>query len=153
MEIFDDLVAEQDRLEAILSELSPDAWLSSSGAADWTIADVVLHLAQTDEAVVSVAAAAAAGEVFGMGLGTGSVDEIMGRLVNAERTTPDAVFERLRNARSAAVAALRKADPNQPLAWVATGLKPRTLATTRLAEHWAHGLDITGPLAGVSSLS
>ena len=25
-------------------------------------------------------------------------------------------------------------------------MKPVTLATTRLAEHWAHGLDITGPL-------
>jgi uncharacterized protein (TIGR03084 family) len=25
-------------------------------------------------------------------------------------------------------------------------LKPTTLATTRLAEHWAHGLDITEPL-------
>jgi uncharacterized protein (TIGR03083 family) len=25
-------------------------------------------------------------------------------------------------------------------------VKPATLATTRLAEHWAHGLDITGPL-------
>jgi hypothetical protein len=25
-------------------------------------------------------------------------------------------------------------------------LKPATLATTRLAEHWAHGLDITRPL-------
>jgi uncharacterized protein (TIGR03084 family) len=30
--------------------------------------------------------------------------------------------------------------------WVATGLTPRTLATTRLAEHWAHALDITVPL-------
>jgi hypothetical protein len=25
-------------------------------------------------------------------------------------------------------------------------LKPATLATTRLTEHWAHALDITGPL-------
>ena len=25
-------------------------------------------------------------------------------------------------------------------------MKPATLATTRLAEHWAHGLDITAPL-------
>jgi uncharacterized protein (TIGR03084 family) len=32
---------------------------------------------------------------------------------------------------------------------VAAPLKPATLATTRLAEHWAHGLDITGPL-GIS---
>ncbi len=30
--------------------------------------------------------------------------------------------------------------------WVAGPLKPATLATTRLAEHWAHALDITGPL-------
>jgi len=30
--------------------------------------------------------------------------------------------------------------------WATTPLRPRTLATTRLAEHWAHGLDITGPL-------
>jgi uncharacterized protein (TIGR03084 family) len=29
---------------------------------------------------------------------------------------------------------------------VAAPVKPATLATTRLAEHWAHGLDITGPL-------
>jgi uncharacterized protein (TIGR03084 family) len=32
------------------------------------------------------------------------------------------------------------------LSWVAAALRPTTLATTRLAEHWAHGLDITGPL-------
>jgi len=29
---------------------------------------------------------------------------------------------------------------------VAAPIKPATLATTRLAEHWAHGLDITEPL-------
>jgi uncharacterized protein (TIGR03084 family) len=28
---------------------------------------------------------------------------------------------------------------------VAGPVKPATLATTRLAEYWAHGLDITGP--------
>src|SRR5262249_4077298 len=31
------------------------------------------------------------------------------------------------------------------LSWVEAPLKPATMATTRLAEHWAHGLDITGP--------
>ena len=30
--------------------------------------------------------------------------------------------------------------------WVGGTLKPATLATTRLAEHWAHGLDIAGGL-------
>jgi uncharacterized protein (TIGR03084 family) len=30
--------------------------------------------------------------------------------------------------------------------WAAAPLRPQVLATTRLAEHWAHGLDITAPL-------
>jgi uncharacterized protein (TIGR03084 family) len=41
-------------------------------------------------------------------------------------------------------AALRRSTSSVALG--AAPLKPTTLATTRLAEHWAHGLDITTPL-------
>ena len=142
MEVFDDVVAEQDRLEAVLSGLSAEAWLTSSDVTGWTIADVVLHLAQSDEAVL----ASVDGVDIGQGLDAGTVDAVMENLVRAERTGPGAIFERWRQARRASIAALRGVDPQRPLAWVATTLKPRTLATTRLAEHWAHGLDITTPL-------
>ncbi len=146
--IFDDLVAEQDRLETILDELDDAAWVSPSGAAGWTIADVVLHLAQTEEAVV----ASARGENLGSrcpttASGDDSSTTLMDRNVRA-RTAP-----RRRGLRAVADArggprspALRDADPAQRLPWAAAPLKPTTLATTRLAEHWAHGLDITGPL-------
>ena len=144
MEIFDDLVAEQDRLEAILAGLSDDAWLMPSDADGWTIADVVLHLAQTEEAVAASAAAGAPDVEWSAD--PRSIDDVMDELVRAERTASAAVFERWRSARRAAITALRTADPQQPLAWAAASLKPRTLATTRLAEHWAHGLDITIPL-------
>jgi uncharacterized protein (TIGR03084 family) len=142
--IFDDLVAEQDRLEAILAGLPEDAWLMPSDADGWTIADVVLHLAQTEEAVVATASAGAA--LAGWRQDSRSIDEAMEAMVRAERTTPAAIFERWRTARRAAVTALRAANPDHPLVWAAASLKPRTLATTRLAEHWAHGLDITVPL-------
>ncbi len=56
------------------------------------------------------------------------------------------VFTRWQNARLAAVAALRAADPTVARQWIDTPLKSPTLATTRLAEHWAHALDITEPL-------
>ena len=56
------------------------------------------------------------------------------------------MFARWQRARQAALAALRAADPDRPVEWMVGTLKPATLATTRLAEHWAHGLDITGPL-------
>ncbi len=74
------------------------------------------------------------------------VDAVADELVQAERAEPGLVFERWRTARRGAVAALRAADADQPLPWVVGTIKPATLATTRLAEHWAHGLDITEPL-------
>jgi uncharacterized protein (TIGR03084 family) len=141
--IFDDLIAEQDRIETILTDLADDAWLSPSGAAGWTIADVVLHLAQTEEAVAATTAGFNAHGTWQQGE---SVDVQAEQMVQAQRAAPAVVFERWRVARRAAVAALRAADPDSRLAWAAAPLKPGTLATTRLAEHWAHGLDITDPL-------
>jgi uncharacterized protein (TIGR03084 family) len=143
MTIFDDLTAEQDRLENVLSGLDDAQWTSPSAAAGWTVADVLLHLAQSEEGVV--ASVTGGGRDMHPAEGRG-VDESMDLLVRAERTAPQQVFERWRQARRAAVDALRSADPGRPLAWVETPLKPATLATTRLAEHWAHGLDITAPL-------
>jgi len=143
--VIDDLGAEQERLEGILSGLDEAQWVASSGAAGWTIADVVLHLAQSEESVV---ATVSAGDLrTGLGSVTGgTVDERVAELVRRERGAPGPVFGRWQRARRAALAALRAADPNRPVAWVAAPVKPTTLATTRLAEHWAHGLDITGPL-------
>jgi uncharacterized protein (TIGR03084 family) len=143
-EVFDDLEAEQDQLEGVLGGLSPGDWAGPSAAGGWTVADVVLHLAQTEEAV-QVTLAGAAGALDWRPFGA-TVDEAMDAMVRAQRTEPAEIFERWRTARRAAVGALRAADPKRPVGWVAGSLKPRTLATTRLAEHWAHGLDITGPL-------
>jgi uncharacterized protein (TIGR03084 family) len=144
MTVFDDLAAEQERLEGILDGLDEAQWRSPSGAAGWTIADVVLHLAQSEESVV---ATVSGDPRTGLGAAVGdTVDERVASLVRAERAAPDVVFGRWRQARRAALDALRAADPDRPLPWVAAPVKPATLATTRLAEHWAHGLDITGPL-------
>jgi uncharacterized protein (TIGR03084 family) len=144
MDILTDLVAEEDRLDSILAALDDDQWLSPSLCEGWTVADVVLHLAQTEESVV---ASAAAGDATSWREGPETVDEMMETLVQEQRAAPAEVFARWRTARRAAVDALRSADPNIRLRWAAAPLKPATLATTRLAEHWAHTLDIVEPLA------
>jgi len=143
--VIDDYAEETARLEGILGLLTEEQWLTESGASGWSVADVVLHLAQSEESVV----ATASGGDLRTGLGSaagGTVDERVASLVAAERAAPDVVFERWQRARRAALDALRAADPDRALTWVAAPVKPTTLATTRLAEHWAHGLDITGPL-------
>jgi uncharacterized protein (TIGR03084 family) len=143
-EIFDDLDAEQDHLEKILAGLPAQAWSHASAAEGWTVADVVLHLAQTEEAVV--ASADSSHETVRWQDYGDNVDEAMAAMVDAECLPAPEIFQRWRAARRAALAALRRADPRQPLQWVTSALKPRTLATTRLAEHWAHALDVTVPL-------
>ena len=149
MTIFDDLQAEQDRLALILASLDAAQWASPSAAEGWTIADVVLHLAQSEEAVASTAAAGPAATAT-PGLTNRrsgrTVDEYVAQAVQAERAITPLPLPRWQAARTAALAALRAADPTESLRWVETPLKPATLATTRLAEHWAHSLDIAGPL-------
>jgi uncharacterized protein (TIGR03084 family) len=149
MTIFDDLQAEQDRLEQILLGLDEGQWASPSGAQGWSVADVVLHLAQSEETVEASATRSSVAVGLGAAPG-GTVEDRAESAVRAERDMPAAeVFGRWQRARRDAMAALRAADatdPDEPVPWVAGPLKPATLATTRLTEHWAHGLDITGPL-------
>jgi len=149
MRIFDDLEAELDNLDQILTRLDRAAWTAPSAAAGWTVADVVLHLAQTEELVAeTIAAGPAGGRPPADAAAAGaSVDAAMDARVRRERAEPGLVYARWRAARTASAAALRRADPDTPLTWVAAPLRPAVLATTRLSEHWAHGLDITEPLA------
>jgi uncharacterized protein (TIGR03084 family) len=148
MTVFDDLAAEQERLESILVGLDQAQWASASGAAGWTIADVVLHLGQSEELVT----ASIEGRDLRVAPGAQAettTEERAAAMVRAQRqedASARVVFERWRQARLAALAALRGADQDKPVQWVAGAVKPATLATTRLTEHWAHGMDITGPL-------
>ena len=145
-DVIEDLAAEQEHIESLLTKLSPADWRTPSAAAGWTIADVVLHLAQTEEGVVAALGAGGRPSVRWGDYGS-TVDEAMDAMVRDQRAEPAEVFERWRAARRASVAALRAADPQRPVQWVAAPLKPAALATTRLAEHWAHAaLDIAPPL-------
>jgi uncharacterized protein (TIGR03084 family) len=144
MDVIDDLEAEQDRLAALLAPLDEGQWASPSLAEGWSIADVVLHLAQTEEAVVASVSATELPRFWANR--TQSVDATADGAVRAERAPGPQVLTRWETARRASVAALRSVAPGTRLPWVASTLTAPALATTRLAEHWAHGLDITGPL-------
>ena len=141
-DVLNDLVAEYDRLERILSSLDDEQWLAPSGAPGWTVRDVVVHLAQTEEAV----AVSLAEPVAEWTSRDRPLDDAVDARVRADTTPAGEVLERWRSARRASVTALAIADPDVIVRWAAAPLKPKTLATTRLAEHWAHGLDICEPL-------
>src|SRR5262249_36508704 len=117
--VYDDLEAEQDRLDEGLASLGPDDWGRPSGAVGWSVSDVVLHLAQTEELVVASVKGDLAPLAHDPGRGGGgSVDEFAARWVEDERSTPpDAVYQRWRAARHAALDALRGCPPGRRLPW------------------------------------
>jgi uncharacterized protein (TIGR03084 family) len=147
MTVFDDLEAEQDRLADILAGLSGAQWATASLAPGWTVRDVVLHLAQGEEMALARLSGAPNPAAQPQQARDGrTVEQIMAALVEADPATPAEALRRWQQARGPAMDLLRAADPQRRIEWAAAPLKPAALATTRLAEHWTHGLDVNGPL-------
>lgn len=143
MKALDDQHRELDTMLAALDE--PDWDRAVPDCPGWTVGDVVLHLAQTDELVmagVTEGFTAAAERLTGQPRDHGTVDDLIARMVANERGAPAAeTFARWRNASAAVRAMLADCDPRRPLPWVVADLPARTLATTRLAESWIHTRD------------
>lgn len=141
------LTEQHAELEAVLTALTDEGWATPTPRCPgWTVSDVVLHLAQTDEmALASVRGGF--GEALERMAGdlttTGSVDDGAGAMVAAERGAPPAkVHERWRSGASALRQACSEIDPRERVQWVVSDMAARTLATTRLAECWIHTGDV-----------
>ncbi len=142
-------------LDSLIAPVDPAAWANPSRCSGWTVSDVVLHLAQTNEmALASVHGrfAEVLTELTRDLPPSQDVDDGAGMMVDHERGAPPAaVYARWRDGADALVAAFRKADAHDRVQWVAGTLSVHTLCTTRLAETWihandvAHGLGVTLP--------
>lgn len=146
-DVFEALAEEYRQFERMLLSIDEDSARSDSACPGWSVSDVVLHLAQTEEAVVATLTGSGDSSLGVPGGSASSVDELMQTWVEAERGGSfDEVRTRWREASRASLEALRSSDPGTTFAWVAAPLKARTLATTRLSEHWIHAQDIAQPL-------
>lgn len=141
----DALVAQQDELTALIVDRPEDQLLLGSRCPGWSAADVLLHLAQTNEmAIASVHGrlhdyVASVADSVPPG---GDVDDWAGALVDAERSTPGAARERYLVSAAAQAQTFGSCDLHSRVWWVAGEMAARTLATTRLSETWIHTLDV-----------
>lgn len=153
-DVLNALEAETDGLAEYLEQLTDDQWRHDSACAGWSVSDVVLHLAQSEEGVIAsfdrgsagIPLAPYVGEAVPGGNG-GAVDAIVDAAVRAERPdNPADVLPRWRDAHAGVRRRFREAEPGLRLNWISVPLSATTLATTRLSEHWIHGMDIREPL-------
>lgn len=151
--VFDALDRQHADLAAILESLEPDQWSAPTRCEGWDVADVVLHLAQTDEFVIAgcngtgdeaMAAFIPAGE------NVETVDDAAELAVRRDRGLPAGdLMARWRAAADESRRLLRERPSDERIPWVLGTLPPKTLATTRLSEAWIH----TGDVAAAVSAS
>lgn len=146
----EDLVEQHRELGTLLDELSAADWEHPSRCEGWTVADVVLHLAQTDEMALASVEGRFEDHMTRLAEGlppAADIDEGVALMVARERDRgPEAIHERWIRAAEGLRDALAATDPSARVMWVAGELAVRTLATTRLAECWIHTGDVSEPL-------
>jgi len=145
-EIIAALGGQQAELSGLLVGLDESGWQRPSPCEGWTVADVVLHLAQTNELAIGSARGRFAEALEGLAAGLGPVrdsDHGAARMVARERGgSPSAVRDRWQTGADELHQLLRTTDPHTRVVWVAGELSIHTLATTRLAETWIHTGDV-----------
>ncbi|GHH69005.1 hypothetical protein GCM10018793_00730 [Streptomyces sulfonofaciens] len=144
--VLDDLRAESDELDRLVSGLSAPQWAAATPAPGWTVAHQIAHLAWTDRAALLAAtdpdgfaaevekAATAPDSYVDDAAEAGAV------LVSAE------LVARWRAGREELQRVLREAPADARFPWYGPPLSVAGVATGRLMETWAHGQDVADAL-------
>ncbi len=141
-----DLRAESDDLDTLVAPLPADAWANPTPAPGWTIAHQVAHLLWTDRvALTAVTDEAGFAEVL-----AGAAADPAGFVdAGAEEVATAPAAELLadwRVTRGRLHEALLTVPDGRKLPWFGPAMSAASMATARLMETWAHGLDVADAL-------
>ncbi|HEV2361410.1 MAG TPA: maleylpyruvate isomerase N-terminal domain-containing protein [Acidimicrobiales bacterium] len=136
-DVVSDLRDQHLELDTLLASLAASDWDRPTRCEGWSVADVVLHLSQTDEmalASLTDSYAETFSRLTGGTLGR-DIDEGAANMVDGHRGAPGAeVHAKWRAGAAELQAALASRDGHDRVQWVVGTLSVQTLATTRLAE-------------------
>ena len=139
-------IEESAELDALVADLPEEDWSRDTPAEGWTIAHQIAHLAWTDDvAVISATDPTAFQRVVAEALEDpfGYVD----KQSEARAALPPAeILARWREGRQRLAQTLASLDPGTKIDWFGPPMKPRSMATARLMETWAHGQDVADAL-------
>jgi uncharacterized protein (TIGR03084 family) len=141
-----DLRAESDDLDVLVAPLPTEGWADPTPSPGWTIAHQIAHLLWTDRvSLTSITDEAGFGEV----LAAATVDPAGFVDAGAEELAAMAPAELLtdwRSTRSRLHDALLTVSDGRKLPWFGPPMSAASMATARLMETWAHGLDVADAL-------
>jgi len=141
-----DLRAESDELDELVASLPAERWAEPTPAPGWTIAHQIAHLLWTDRvAYTAVTNEAAFAKVLEAAAAnpTGFVDDAAAELAVIP---PKRLLGDWRATRAQLHDGLLRVGEGRKLPWFGPPMSATSMATARLMETWAHGLDIADAL-------
>jgi uncharacterized protein (TIGR03084 family) len=145
-----DLAAESGDLDTLVAGLGPAGWRTPTPATGWTVAHQLAHLAWTDDIALLAVREPGRFSAWRTEIADATdVSTVVDR--EAERlvaTAGDELLHRWRDGRTALAGALRAAPAGSRLPWFGPPMSPASMATARLMETWAHGLDVADAIGG-----
>ncbi|MGZ4576271.1 MAG: TIGR03084 family metal-binding protein [Mycobacterium sp.] len=141
-----DLRAESDELDALVAPLPAERWTDPTPAPGWTIAHQIGHLLWTDRvALTSVTDEAGFAEALQAAAAdpTGFVDAGAEELA---ALPPVELLSDWRVTRGRLHDELLMVPAGRKLPWFGPPMSAASMATARLMETWAHGLDVADAL-------
>jgi uncharacterized protein (TIGR03084 family) len=141
-----DLRAESDDLDAMVAGLPSSRWAESTPAPGWTIAHQVAHLLWTDRVALT---ALTDGAGFAAVLAEAAKDPTGFVDAGAEELAvlpPECLLADWRRTRARLHDGLLDVADGRKLPWFGPPMSAASMATARLMETWAHGLDVADTL-------
>ncbi|MGV0644080.1 TIGR03084 family metal-binding protein [Mycolicibacterium sp. XJ2546] len=141
-----DLRAESDELDALVADLAPERWTTPTPAPGWSIAHQIAHLLWTDRVALT---AVTDEDAFAAVLAEAGKDPAGFVDAGAEElaaTPPQHLLADWRDTRSRLHDELLAVVDGHKLPWFGPPMSAASMATARLMETWAHGLDVADAL-------
>ncbi|MEV1062341.1 TIGR03084 family metal-binding protein [Streptomyces sp. NPDC050263] len=144
--VLDDLRAESDELDRLVAELGPEQWALPTPAAGWTVAHQIAHLTWTDHSsLLAVTDQEAFAREVEKALAEPG-DFVDNGAEQGAAKPPVRLLGGWRAGREALQGALRAAPEGARFPWYGPPMSTASMATARLMETWAHGLDVADAL-------
>ena len=140
-DILSNLVAEQQLLDQYLQSIPVRNWNTKTSFKNWDITAHVSYLAAVEDLALN--ALKKKGTNFNKYRGPKGLEKFEKEAINKGRDMrPQDVIEWWRISRAAVIETLAKSSPGKKITWWKNEIDCKTFAVTKLAETWAHSLDV-----------
>ena len=143
--LLQDLTSEGQQLDELIAGLPARAWTTPTPAEGWTIAHQIAHLTWTDKLALS----AVTDPHRFCAIKDSSRDtatEVDAAAATGAALPPGELLASWRASRSALALALATVPPGVSIPWMGPDMGGPSMATARLMETWAHGVDVRDAL-------